>query len=95
MIGRHSAEVRSCSFCEDGTKVASVGWDRTIRIWSVAYGEELASFPTAGDLLCCDLFGKENLMAAGDEGGNLYFLRLIQPPLQGSKLLSRVIEPME
>ena len=49
-----------------------------IRIWDWSSGTEIATYPALGNLLCCEFSPVEDLIAAGDEGENLYMLTLHQ-----------------
>lgn len=42
----HDSYVYYTTFSPNGTKIASSGWDRTIRIWDARSGEQLVSMPT-------------------------------------------------
>ena len=41
-LSGHSGNVRSVAFSPDGSQIVSGSIDRTVRIWDVASGEELA-----------------------------------------------------
>ena len=59
----------------DAERVVSVSWDRTLRVWNVDTGEQLAVFEAEYPLLCCTVTPDKNTIVVGDEIGQIHFLR--------------------
>jgi len=57
----------------------SASSDKTLKVWEVESGECLATFTCDGAALCCAYCDALKLIVAGDAGGHLHFLRLIEP----------------
>src|SRR5665648_636621 len=45
----HEMQVRSCAFSADGTTVASLSFDRTLRLWDTATGLEKARIESSAE----------------------------------------------
>jgi WD40 repeat protein len=59
----------------DGRQAVTGSVDRTVRVWDLASGQEVARFDAAGaaDAVAA---GPDGLIVAGDSLGNVYFLKL-------------------
>ena len=51
----HSAPVTDCAISPDGAFVASVGWDRTFRVWEAEGGQQVAAAAPPGPPLAVAL----------------------------------------
>jgi WD40 repeat protein/serine/threonine protein kinase len=65
-LSGHSAAVESVRFSPDGTRLATVGLDRTVRVWSVADGREVAQRPAAGMAMAVAWSPDGKTLAHGD-----------------------------
>ncbi|MGC4113551.1 MAG: WD40 repeat domain-containing protein [Myxococcales bacterium] len=65
-LAGHTGPVESARFSPDGARLATVGMDRTVRIWSVADGKELAQRPTAGQAMAIAWAPDGKALAHGD-----------------------------
>jgi WD40 repeat protein len=48
-LSGHAKEVSTAAFAPDGKTLATGSWDRTVKLWDVASGEELATLTGHGD----------------------------------------------
>ena len=71
----HSDDVNACTFLPDGTKILSASSDMTLKLWDAETGAELMTFPTLSPSGTISV-NSNNLVAAGDELGALYILKL-------------------
>jgi WD40 repeat protein len=71
----HRDDVNGCALNPDGTLIASASEDKTLKIWSVATGECLATLHVDGALASCAFLPDgEGIIATGAAG--VYFLAL-------------------
>ena len=75
----HTSYVNGVALTADGKRAVSASWDKTLKVWEVESGECLASFTCDSGALCCAYCDALKLIVAGDAGGHLHFLRLIEP----------------
>ena len=76
-LAGHKDGVIGVAISADGKLVVSASADQTLRVWEVESGREVATFTCEGAALC-GVFGKANQVIAGDAGGRVYFLEMIQ-----------------
>jgi WD40 repeat protein len=67
MVG-HDGHVSGCAFSPDGALLASTGVDRTVRIWSVATGEQRAALRVDCELHACRWLPGDGLCVVGTAG---------------------------
>lgn len=69
-LGRHDTGIWSAAFSPDGSRLASGGYDRTLHLWDVATGREVASHPHPNSVgaIAFDPFGR--ILLTGDWSGN-------------------------
>lgn len=65
LLDGHNADVTALAFAPDGSRLASAGWDGTVRLWS-RYGGEALVLRTGNDHALCLAFSPDGLyLAAG------------------------------
>ena len=62
----------------DGKRAVSDCGDRMLKVWDLESSEVLATFTCDGSADCC-VCAALNQIVAGDAGGHLHFLRLVEP----------------
>jgi WD40 repeat protein len=72
----HSDRVYSVTVMRDGRHAVSTGWDKTIRIWDIITGVELACFFAEAIIGCYEIDYEGRRIVAGDWNGNWYLLCL-------------------
>jgi len=72
----HTDDVASCAFSPDGQSILSASHDRTVRLWSVSTGEELAQWLNDAWVRCCAFSPDGVHAAAGDDKGSVHFFEL-------------------
>ncbi len=64
--------IASLTFTPDGKKFASAGFDRTLKLWDVATGEELLRFEGFSGTVCQPRFSRDGwALSALDLGGTV------------------------
>ena len=74
----HTGTVTSLKFFPDDKRFISVSNDKTLRVWNLETGSEVAFFASAVPFSCVDC-SAGNKIVAGDVGGNVYILQLEEP----------------
>jgi WD40 repeat protein len=62
----------------DGRRAVSGSADRTLRLWDVESGEEIATFTGEDNIRTCAVAPDGRTIIAGDSFGRLHFLRLVE-----------------
>jgi WD40 repeat protein len=62
----------------DGRRAVSASMDRTLRLWDLESGKEIAAFTGEGDMLSCAIVPDRQMIIAGDALGRVHFLRLVE-----------------
>lgn len=76
----HSSWVLAVSLSEDGTRALSGSDDRTLKLWDTRTGRLVAAFSADTAIFSCDLsMTPAPVLAAGDQSGRVYLLRLCDP----------------
>ncbi len=61
----------------DGECAISASWDRTLKVWDLKTGQELAMVTLDGALHCLTLGPDGVTCVTGDGAGNVYCLRFV------------------
>jgi len=70
----HSARVNGVAVTGDGKRAVSASWDKTLKVWELETGLVLATFHCDAVPPCCAFAGGQTIVA-GDDVGQLHFLR--------------------
>jgi WD40 repeat protein len=73
----HSDTVSGVALNGDGRVAVSTSHDKTLKVWEVASGVLLATFTCDAAALCCAFINDRHVIA-GDAGGRIHFLELMQ-----------------
>ncbi|MCB8966156.1 MAG: hypothetical protein H6660_04600 [Ardenticatenaceae bacterium] len=76
LIG-HAALVRAVAVTPDGARAISASADRTLKVWNLQTGAELASITLDGSLECVAVAPDGVTIVTGDGAGNVYCLRYV------------------
>jgi WD40 repeat protein len=72
----HAAPVEAVSVSPDGLRVVSASRDKTLRVWDLQSGDEIAHVRLEGEITACATGPDGLTFIAGDEDGRVHFLRL-------------------
>ena len=75
-LAGHSDWVNGVALTKEGRRAVSASWDKTLKVWDLETAQCIATFTCDGSVLCCAI--AETLIVAGDSGGRVYFLRLVE-----------------
>jgi WD40 repeat protein len=78
-LSGHSGSVGAVAVTPDGQLAVSASSDRTLKVWDLTIGKCLATFTCDSSAHCCAYSDALKMIVAGDAGGHLHFLRLIEP----------------
>jgi len=68
--------VDTVAFSPDGKRIASGSRDNTLKLWDAEIGREILTYLALGSVNCCTFHPRGDMVCCGDEGGNVYLLRL-------------------
>ncbi|KPJ64556.1 hypothetical protein AMJ44_12620 [candidate division WOR-1 bacterium DG_54_3] len=72
----HTDSIKSVRISDDGRWVISGSVDNTIRLWDLKGGKEIQRFDAENSILTGALESRKLRFAAGDQVGNVYFLKI-------------------
>ncbi len=87
--GGHVDTFRCVALGDDGRLGAAGGDDRTLRLWDLASGEELAAFTGESTVTACAVSADGTVLVAGEASGRVHLLRLAGPQVAGRSPLPR------
>ena len=67
--------MRAVAVTPDGRRAISASWDRTLKVWDLQTGQELATVALESALHCVDVAPDGVTIVTGDGAGNVYCLR--------------------
>lgn len=62
----------------DGRRAASASDDRTLRLWDLESGKEIAAFTGESDMGCCAIASDGRTIIVGESLGRVHFVRLTE-----------------
>ena len=77
-LARHDGAVRAVAVSADGRRAVSGSLDRTVRIWDLAQGAELASFVSGNAITAMAATPPVSRVMAGSSAGPVYLLELCE-----------------
>ena len=72
----HAGSVNAVALSADGRRAISGSYDKTLKLWDLSDGKCLDTTYLEGGVNCVAISSKGNTIVVGDEGGNMYFLKL-------------------
>ena len=73
----HVDRVRGVALMPDGTRAVSASNDKTLKVWDLESGLALATLTCDAPVSCCACGGGHRI-AAGDDGGRVHFVQLVE-----------------
>jgi WD40 repeat protein len=74
----HTKSVNAVAVTPDGCRAVSASDDQTLRLWDLESGKEMAIFIADGSMTSCTFVRNGRTIVAGDELGQVHFLRLVE-----------------
>lgn len=71
----HSDSVFAVAVTPDGKQLISTSWDKTLKVWDLVTRKVIVSFTGESPLTCCAVAPDGVTIVAGEESGQLHFLR--------------------
>ncbi|NEO64452.1 MAG: WD40 repeat domain-containing protein, partial [Moorea sp. SIO4G2] len=72
----HKDSINRIKVTSNGKLVISASSDKTLQVWDFETREVIATFTGESAINCCAVAPDDVTIVAGDEGGNMHFLRL-------------------
>ncbi|NEO77258.1 hypothetical protein [Moorena sp. SIO4G3] len=72
----HTDSINRIKITSNGKLVISASSDKTLQVWDFETREVIATFTGESAINCCAVAPDDVTIVAGDEGGNMHFLRL-------------------
>ncbi|MCL1466845.1 WD40 repeat domain-containing protein, partial [Argonema galeatum] len=72
----YSGWVRAVAITPDGKKAISGSYDKTLKLWNLETGKEIATFTAEYPINCCAIASDGVTIVVGEKWGQVYFLRL-------------------
>ena len=75
-LSDHSGRLNAVAVTPDGKLAISASGDRMLNVWELSSGRRLAGFTADALLFCCAVDRNAKTVVAGDQSGQVHFLRL-------------------
>lgn len=76
MLRGHEGAVTGVSCLPDGRRAASAAVDKTLKLWDLETGVEIATLTTDAPVHACAVIAHGRMIAAAEALGRVHFLRL-------------------
>ena len=87
----HNSSVTAVSVTPDGLKAVSASYDKTLNLWDLATGKEIATFIGDSFMYSCAVSPNSLTIVAGDSSGKVHFISVINNQLSVISSLLSVI----
>ena len=77
-LAGHEDWVLAVAVTPDGRRAISASSDRTLKVWDLATGQEMATIALEGSLPCVAIAPDGVTIVTGDGAGNIYCLRYVE-----------------
>lgn len=79
VLSEQSSWINALAVMDDGRHLVTVSSRKRVEVWALDGKRPVATFTGEGAMLCCALHSDAGLLAVGDAGGTVHFLRFIDP----------------
>ena len=80
-LSGHESAVSAVAVTPDGRRAISASYDRTLKVWDLHSGSEVAAITLEGALWSVAVAPDGTTILAGDAAGNVYCLHYVEPDM--------------